>query len=359
MMNPDAKLTIGEREIGQRFPTYFIADISANHDGDLGRAKELVHLAAASGADAAKFQNFTAEKIVSAAGFENLGGGFSHQRSWEKSVFQVYKEASVPADWTPILRKECDLAGIHYFSTPYDFAAVDMLDEYVPAYKIGSGDLNWPEFIAYVAGKGKPVIIATGASELSEVNRAMQELRAHSAGVGLMQCNTNYTGSLENFRHLNLRVLETYALLYPFAVLGLSDHTPGHSSVLGAVALGARLIEKHFTDDTGRKGPDHPFSMTPKPWAEMVARTRELEQALGSPMKCVAENERETVIVQRRALRAARALDKGQRIGRSDIEVLRPAPTGSLGPVELGRLIGKTLARPMHEHECFFSNDLG
>ena len=119
-----------------------------------------------------------------------------------------------------------------------------------------------------------------------------------------MQCNTNYTASLENFRHIHLRVLETFRAMFPSAVLGLSDHTPGHATVLGAVALGGRVIEKHFTDDNSREGPDHPFSMTPASWREMVDRTRELEYALGSTKKFVAENERETVVVQRRCLRA-------------------------------------------------------
>ena len=126
-----------------------------------------------------------------------------------------------------------------------------------------------------------------------------------------MQCNTNYTGSIENFRHIHLNVLRTYRALFPDAVLGLSCHTPGHATVLGAVALGARVVEKHFTDDTRRDGPDHAFSMTPATWREMVDRTRELEYALGSAEKNVCGNEQETVVVQRRCLRAARDLAAG------------------------------------------------
>src|SRR5215467_6177908 len=123
-----SELEIRGRRIGEQHPTYFIADISANHDGDLGRACELIHLAAEAGADAAKFQNFRASKIVSARGFEALPVNNSHQAKWKKPVFEVYKDASLPWEWTEKLRKECDAAGIHYFSTPYDFDAVDMLD---------------------------------------------------------------------------------------------------------------------------------------------------------------------------------------------------------------------------------------
>jgi N-acetylneuraminate synthase len=241
------------------------------------------------------------------------------------------------------LKDECDRAGIHYFSTPYDLPAVDMLDPYVPAYKIGSGDLTWPEICRHMASKGKPVILATGASTIEEVVRAVRDLQAANRQVGLMQCNTNYTGSLENFRHIHLRVLESYRLLFPEVVLGLSDHTPGHATVLGAVALGARLIEKHFTDDSTREGPDHPFSMTPATWHDMVDRTRELELALGSAVKEVAGNESQTVVVQRRCLRAARDLAAGTTLTREAIDVLRPAPVDGIFPYDLDKVIGRRL----------------
>ena len=133
------ELKIGSHTLGENHPTYFIADISANHDGDLERARLLIHLAREAGADAAKFQNFRAPKIVSDYGFKAMGGQISHQASWKKSVFQVYEDASIPLDWTPVLKEECDKAGIDYFSSPYDFEAVDRLDPYVPAHKIGSG----------------------------------------------------------------------------------------------------------------------------------------------------------------------------------------------------------------------------
>jgi N-acetylneuraminate synthase len=155
-----------------------------------------------------------------------------------------------------------------------------------------------------------------------------------------MQCNTNYTASLENFDHIHLRVLNTYHTMFPDLILGLSDHTPGHATVLGAVALGARVIEKHFTDDNSRTGPDHPFSMTPATWREMVDRTRQLERALGSADKRVAENEQQTVIVQRRCLRAARDIRAGEPLTREMIDVLRPATPGSIMPYEIEAVLG-------------------
>src|ERR1700676_3408108 len=280
-----ASLKLGRKIVGLEHPTYFVADISANHDGDLERAKLLIRLCAESGADAAKFQNFRAPKIVSEKGFQALGEQLSHQSKWRKSVFEVYQDATLPWEWTPILKQECDACGIDYFSSPYDLEAVDMLDPHVELFKVGSGDITWPEMLRKVAAKQKPVLLATGASEIAEVQRAVQEILKINSNLVLMQCNTNYTGRVEAFRHIHLRVLETSRAMFPDVILGLSDHTPGHATVLGAVTLGARVIEKHFTDDNRREGPDHPFSMTPQAWRDMVDRTRELECALGSPLK--------------------------------------------------------------------------
>ncbi|MHB8806450.1 MAG: N-acetylneuraminate synthase family protein [Anaerolineaceae bacterium] len=331
---------IGNHTIGMEYPTYFIADIAANHDGDLERAKLLIRLAKEAGANAAKFQNFQAHKIVSDRGFKTLGGQQSHQAKWKKSVFEVYKDASVPFDWTPVLKEECDKQGIDYFSSPYDFEAVDMLESYVPAYKVGSGEIDWIEALEYMASKGKPMIIATGAATIGEVQKAVHAILAINKELVLMQCNTNYTASLENFKYINLNVLKTYATLFPQVVLGLSDHTPGHATVLGAVALGARVIEKHFTDDNSREGPDHLFAMNPQTWADMVDNTRRLEQALGSTDKFIAENEIETVIIQRRCLRAARNIAKNEVFTREMIDVLRPATPGAILPDQIEKVIG-------------------
>ena len=185
----------------------------------------LIHLAKEAGADAAKFQNFRAPQIVSDYGFTHMNGQVSHQATWKKSVFQVYKEASIPFEWTPILKAECDRVGIDYFSSPYDFDAIDMLDAYVPAYKIGSGEIDWLEALERMARKGKPVIIATGASTIGEVQRAVHAILAINPQLVLMQCNTNYTASPENYDHIHLNVLKTYASMFPNVVLGsLGSH---------------------------------------------------------------------------------------------------------------------------------------
>jgi N-acetylneuraminate synthase len=319
----------------------------------------LIHRAKEAGAQAAKFQNFRAPKIVSDYGFRAMVGQVSHQAKWKKSVFEVYQDASIPFEWSPILKEECDKAGIDYFSSPYDFDAIDMLDPYVPAYKIGSGEINWPEALERIARKGKPVLLATGASTIGEVQRAVHILLAINPQLILMQCNTNYTASLENFKHIHLRVLTTYRRMFPQVILGLSDHTFGHATTLGAVTMGARVIEKHFTDDNARVGPDHPFSMTPQSFREMVDRTRELECALGSADKFVAENEMDTVVVQRRCLRAARDIHAGEVFTRAMIDVLRPATPGAITPYEVETVIGTRALRDISMGQELKWTDLG
>ncbi len=338
-----ATFAIGDRLVGPDQPTYFIADIAANHDGDLERAKRLIELAHEAGADCAKFQHFRAAEIVSDYGFTHLGGQQDHQATWQKSVFEVYADASVSWDWTAELAAHCEAVGIEFMSAPYDLEAVAHLNPYVNAFKVGSGDINWLEELEVIAALGKPVLIAAGASTLEDVQRAMTLLMDAGVPVSLMQCNTNYTGSIANINHVNLGVLRQFAELYPDAVLGLSDHTPGHVTVLGAVALGARVVEKHFTDDTTRVGPDHGFSMDPAAWRAMVDDTRLLEAAMGTGTKRVEANEASTVVLQRRCVRAARDLAAGTVLTRDDVVVVRPAPLGSIPAHEVAHVAGRTL----------------
>lgn len=342
------EIKIGSRTIGLSHPTYFIADVAANHDGDLDRAKMLIRLAKEAGADAAKFQNFQAPKIVSDYGFRHMGGQQSHQASWKKSVFQVYKEASIPFEWTSILKDECSEVGIDFFSAPYDFEAIDMLDPYVEMYKAGSGEIDWIEALERMASKGKPFFVATGASTIGEVQQAVQAILKINPQLVLMQCNTNYTASPGNYDHLHLNVLKTYTTMFPNVILGLSDHTHAAAPVLGAVTLGARVIERHFTDSNEREGPDHKFAMNPENWARMVQETRLLERSLGSPDKSIAGNEVETAVIQRRCLRAARPVKAGEVFTREMIDVLRPATPGAIKPPEIYAVVG---TRALHDLE--------
>ena len=335
-------LKFGKKIITENSKTYFIADIGANHDGSLLRAKKLIRLCAKSGADAVKFQHFKANTIVSDYGFKKIGK-ITHQKSWTKSVYEVYKDASINNKWTKILKKECDKYKIDFMTSPYDLEYVDSVFKYIKAYKIGSGDITWKEIIIKIAKKKLPLILATGASTLKEVETAVNLIQKYKKKFILMQCNTNYTNEISNFKYLNLNVLKTFKNKFKNnIILGLSDHTQGHTAVLGAVTLGARVIEKHFTDDNKRKGPDHAFAMNPKTWKQMVIETRKLETALGNGLKIIEKNENQSSIVQRRCVRAARDLPKNHKIKKHDLVSLRPAPKNSINPFLTEKILNKS-----------------
>lgn len=350
------KIKIGNRLIGKGDRPYFIADIGANHDGSLEKALNLIELAKEAGADAAKFQNFKANQIVSKIGFENLGSQVGHQSKWKKSVYEVYQDASISQDWTPLLKQKCLEVGVDYFTSPYDLESVDHVDPYVDLYKIGSGDITWLEIIRHISSKKKPVLLATGASEMTDVVRAMNTIESFTSDIVLMQCNTNYTLDENKYKHVNLNVLKMFSSRFPDAILGLSDHTFGHATVLGAIALGAVFIEKHFTDSNLNEGPDHKFAMDPTSWRDMVDNANVLYHSLGNGIKTIEENEKDAIIVQRRCLRANRDLLKGDLLTYDDFVSLRPAPNGSFAPYELYYLIGKTLNKEIMHGEHFTKN---
>tara|TARA_B100000674_G_C37877346_1_gene932633 strand:- start:426 stop:1490 length:1065 start_codon:yes stop_codon:yes gene_type:complete len=350
------KIKIGKKIISESSKTYFIADIGANHDGSLKRAKKLIKLCAMAGADAAKFQHFKAETIVSDFGFKKIGK-LSHQKKWNSSVFQVYQNASINNKWTKILKKECDKYKIDFLTSPYDLNYVDSVFKYIKAYKIGSGDITWKEIIIKIAKKRLPLILATGASNLNEVKRAVNLILKYKKKLILMQCNTNYTNSENNFNYLNLNVLKTFKKKFKNnIILGLSDHTQGHTAVISAVTMGARVIEKHFTDNNFRIGPDHGFAMNPVTWRSMVEETRKLEMALGNGNKIIEKNENQSSLVQRRCIRTKTDILANQRIKNEHLICLRPAPRKSINPFFVKKIINK-IARKKIKAGDFISWD--
>ena len=242
-------------------------------------------------------------------------------------------------------------------TSPYDIELLHKLNPFVNAIKIGSGDITWHHLLREASLLEKPLLLATGASTLNDVINAVKVIQENCSELILLQCNTNYTGSEENFKYINLNVLKTYSLLFPNLILGLSDHTPGHSTVLGAISLGASVIEKHFTDSKERQGPDHSFALNPKEWKEMVERSRELKLALGSSHKLIEDNEKETVILQRRSLFYNRSIKKGSTISEKDLISLRPSPKDGLQPYEDHLIIGKKLKASVEENQLVSMND--
>lgn len=313
-------IKIGNRYIGTGYPTYIIAEIGSNFDKDLNQAKKLIDAAKDCGADAVKFQSFIAEKIICKEAFEDKS---SFQAKWDEPVYDVYKHAEFPREWHNRIFEYCTKKGIDFFSAPYDFEAVDLLDEIgVPVFKIGSGDITYLSLIKYIAKKGKPIILGTGASTIGEIEEAVNAIRSTGNNdIILLQCITNYPS---HFEHANIRAMVTLGNVFQ-TLVGYSDHTPGSIVPLGAVALGGCIIEKHFTLDKTLKGPDHPFAMDIADFKKMVMDIRTMEKALGSPIKNITDDEIETVVLQRRSIYSKRDIPAGTLIEDDMIIELRPA----------------------------------
>lgn len=352
-MNFPKEIKIGSKTIGLNHSTYVIAEIGGNFDGSIEKAKRLIDAAKDSGADCAKFQTFTPEKIVSDNGFKHMTLK-GVQGTWDKSIYEVFRDVEFHHEWHKEIQEYCNNVGIDFSTSPYDKEAVDLCcDLDLPFIKIGSGEITWLSMLDYIARKGKPMMLATGDATISEIDEAVRTIAATGNNqLVLMQCITNYPSRIEN---ANIRVVETYQKMYNI-ITGYSDHTPGSVVPLGAVALGARVIEKHFTLNRNDKGPDHPHSMEPDEFKSMVDDIHKLEKALGSSTKEVVDEEAETVYVQRRGLYAKSDIKKDAVIKAEDIDVLRPA----LGiPPKFEKVIaGKTANKDIAKGEPIYWDDI-
>lgn len=343
------EIKIGQKWIGEKYPTYFIAEIGANFDGSIEKAKRLIDAAKSSGADCAKFQTFSTPKIVSEGGFSRMQLKGVHG-SWGRTVSEVFKDAEFPVAWHKEIADYCQKVGIDFSTSPYFKEAVDLCVELdVPFIKIGSGDITWLEMIDYIARMGKPVMLATGDATMSEIDEAVRTIEAAgNKDLVLMQCITNYPSKIDS---ANVNVLKTYQSAFD-VLTGYSDHAPGHVVALASTVIGGRVIEKHFTLSKKDKGPDHPHSMEPHEFKFMVDSIREVERAMGSTRKEVVAEEGETVFVQRRCLYAKNNIQKGQIITGNDIAVLRPAL--GIPPKFKSVIIGKSCKENIEKGQPLF-----
>ena len=353
MLEFNQNIKIGNRIIGENYPTYFIAEIGGNFDGSIEKAKRLIDAAKEAGADCAKFQTFTANTIVSEGGFSKMTLHGVHG-SWGRTVTEVFRDVEFPMEWHHEIAEYCAQIGIDFSTSPYFKEAVDLCaDMKLPFIKIGSGEITWLDMIEYIASKDIPVMLATGDATMSEIDEAVRTIeKTGNKNLVLMQCITNYPSKIES---ANVNVIKTYQSAFN-CLTGYSDHSPGHVVALASVVLGARVIEKHFTLDKNDKGPDHPHSMEPSEFKFMVDSIREVEKAMGSTRKEVVEEESETVYVQRRCLYAKNDLKKGQIIKESDITVLRPAL--GIPPKFKNTIIGKTINKDIPANDPIFWEDL-
>jgi pseudaminic acid synthase len=340
-------LRIGERPVGSGNACYVIAEAGSNHNQDFDTAKRLIDAAKGAGADAVKFQTYTADglysrKTPSMTYLKN--GGLLNDR---ETVWELIRRIEMPWDWHKPLAMYARDAGIDFLSTPFEEKAVELLEEVnVPAYKIASYEVNHLPLIERCAETGKPLIISTGMASMGDVERALDTANARGcAEIALLHCAINYPPRMED---LNLRAIETLRQAFGVPV-GWSDHTMGHTADTVAVALGASIIEKHFTLSRDQDGPDHPFALEPFELLAMISSIREAELALGSPVKRVTEAELEMFRLGRRSLIAARPLSAGREITREDIAVKRPGY--GIAVSELQAVIGRKPRRDIEADE--------
>jgi sialic acid synthase SpsE len=313
---------IGTRAVGPKHPCYVIAEAGANHNRDLPTALRLIEVAAESGADAVKFQTYTAEGLYSRRTPDIKYLKEKGLVSDQESVWDLIKRVEIPWEWHADLARHAAACGITFFSTPFEEAAVDVLEGVgVPAYKIASYEVNHLPLIERVARTGKPMLISTGMASLGDIERALDTAAAAGArDLLVMHCAVNYP---PRFADLNLRAIST--LINAFQIpIGWSDHTPGHTADVVAVTLGACAIEKHYTLSRDQEGPDHPFALEPTELAAMVTAIREAEDALGSSVKRVTDAEADLFRLGRRSIVAARDVAAGAELRREDLAVKRP-----------------------------------
>jgi len=311
---------IGNFKIGPRLPTYCVAEISANHNQSLERAKELVHAAKEAGADAVKLQTYTADTLTirsDRAEFQIQGGLWSGRQ-----LHELYQEAYTPWEWQPQLAEEARRLGLELFSTPFDLTALEFLERELdpPAHKIASFEIVDLPLLRAVAGTGKPIILSTGMASLGEIDEAVQTLRdAGCRDLVLLKCNSGYPADPAE---MNLRTIPHLAEAFGVPV-GLSDHTLGHEAAIASVALGGCVIEKHFTLARADGGPDAAFSLEPHEFRQMVESVRVTEAALGRVRYTVTK--RETISrVFRRSLFVVKPISAGEPLTPENVRSIRP-----------------------------------
>lgn len=276
-MNKEFK--IGSRTISATSPTFIVAEISANHNQDFQRAIEIIHAAKEAGADAVKLQTYTADTIT--IDCDDPCFQINEGTIWDgTTLYKLYQEAYTPWEWQPRLMEEANRLGMECFSSPFDFTSVDFLEEMnVPAYKIASYEINDIPLIRKIAKLHKPIVFATGIAYPEDIERALAVCKEEgNEDIILLKCVSSYPTPYEA---VNLNIIPTLAKTYN-CLAGISDHTMGTVVSTGAVALGAKMIEKHFTLSRADGGPDSAFSMEPEEFAKMVSDVRILEKALGS-----------------------------------------------------------------------------
>jgi N-acetylneuraminate synthase len=345
-----ARLAASNRNFMAR--VYIIAEAGVNHNGSVDLALQLVEAAKDCGADAVKFQTFRADRIASRSAAKAQYQ--ERQTGNAESHFEMLQRLELNAEAHRRLIDRCRQIDIEFLSSPFDEESVDLLDALgVSQFKVPSGEVTNLPLLRHIASKGRPVILSTGMSTLGEVEEAVLALQAKgTAPITLLHCVTQYPAP---YSEINLRAMQTLRAAFGLPV-GYSDHTEGIEIAVAAVAMGAQVIEKHFTIDRSLPGPDHAASLEPAELKRMVTAIRNVESALGNGVKVPAPCEIPNISVARKSLIAARNLSAGHRLRAEDITIKRPG-TG-ISPKFLQVLVGHTLRTDVKEDEVIHWNDL-
>ena len=332
-------IEIDGRRVGPGHPTYMVAEMSANHGQRFDDAVRIIEAAKAAGADAVKLQTYTPDTIT----LDSRDKAFALPEGtvWSgKTLYELYREAYTPWEWQPRLKEIANALGLACFSSPFDFTAVDFLEKMdVPAYKVASFEMLDTPLVQYMARTGKPLIMSTGMATLPEISEAVDAARnAGCRELALLKCTSAYPAPPEE---MNLLAIPFLSEVFETAV-GLSDHTLGNESALAAVALGASIIEKHFTLSRADKGPDSGFSLEPNEFANLVAGVRVVEKALGERRFVPTANEVDNRRF-RRSLFVTRHVAAGERFTADNVRSVRPG--AGLAPRHYHEILGRPATR--------------
>lgn len=323
---------------------FIIAEAGVNHNGDINIAKKLVDAASLAGVNAIKFQTFKTENLVTKnapkAEYQKGETGVGNQ-------YEMLKKLELTYDEHVVLKKYCTEKGIIFISTPFDFESVDLLEKLdIPLYKISSGDLTNIPLLKYIAKLNKPMIISTGMANLGEVEDAVEAINeTGNDKISLLHCTSNYP---TNYEDVNINAMITLQNSFKLPI-GYSDHTIGIEVTIAAVAMGAKIIEKHFTLDKAMEGPDHKASLDLEELKQMVTSIRNIEKAFGNGIKRCNESEENTKRVARKSIVASVNIKKGQVITNHNITVKRPG--NGISPKFITHFIGKTAIEDINADE--------
>ncbi|CAN2170630.1 SpsE Sialic acid synthase [Candidatus Nanopelagicaceae bacterium] len=323
-----------------------IAEAGVNHNGDINLARKLIRVAAESGADYVKFQTFQASKLVTKTASK---AKYQEIENSPESQFEMLKSLELSKEQHESLIAQCKIEGIKFLSTGFDIESLEMLLKLgIDLIKIPSGEITNYTYLQYIGKLGKHVILSTGMSNLKEIEEALEVLEDSGLlreQITILHCTTNYPASMDE---VNLRAMSTIREEFKCAV-GYSDHTLGSEVALGAIALGAKVIEKHFTLDKDLPGPDHKASLNPSELTDFVSRIRNLEVAMGSFVKGPSESEKDNMKVARRSIVASQPIAQGEIFTKLNLEAKRPG-TG-ISPMKLPFVLGKQAVRAFETDE--------